>query len=64
MRRPVAVRSPHMPNHLIDADNIIRADWNGFCRPAVRLQFGNGNFDMITRDSALVLVRIGAIPAP
>jgi len=62
MARFVAVESPIMQPHTIDVDDITRVEWNTFCRPAVRLEFGNGNWDIVTRASAEALVRMGAIP--
>lgn len=62
--RMIAVRSPIMPVHMIDLDDVTRVEWNAFCQPAVRLEFGNGNWSIITRECALALVKMGAIASP
>ncbi len=64
MSRYVAVKSPIMPDHTIDVEDITRVEWDTFCRPAVRLEFGNGNWDIITRVSAEALVKMEVIPTP
>jgi hypothetical protein len=64
MSRPVAVESPIMPPHLIDADEIVGVNWNDYCFPAVRILFRDRNFDVVTRKCAIALVALGAIPGP
>jgi len=53
-----------MPPHVIDADRIEKVEWNTFCRPAVRLELSDGDFDIVTRECALALVRMGVVAAP
>jgi hypothetical protein len=59
----VAVNSPIMPPHLIDVERITRVKWDVF-PPAVRLDLGGEDWDVITRDSAEALVRMGIIAGP
>lgn len=63
MSRMIAVASAIMPPHLIDTDKISAVDWHTFPF-GVRLEFNNGNWDIITHESANGLIELGAIPAP
>ena len=63
MSSMVAVTSPVMLPHLVDVERITRVDWAVF-RPAVRLQLGAEDFDIITRESAEALVQMGIIAGP
>ncbi|HTZ76302.1 MAG TPA: hypothetical protein VMC10_00260 [Stellaceae bacterium] len=64
MSKMVAVDSPIMASHLIDVEIITGADWDAPCRPAVRLDFSDGSWDIVTRDSADMLASMGAIAGP
>lgn len=50
--------------HAIDVDDIVRVERDAFCGPAVLLEFGNRNRDIITRAFAEGLVQIRLIAAP
>jgi len=48
-----------MPDHLIDVEDIVDVEWNTFCKPAVRLTLGSGNWTNITRKTAICLAKTG-----
>jgi hypothetical protein len=50
-----------MPDHLIDVDDIVDVEWNTFCKPAVRVTLGSGNWSIIARESAICLAQMGVI---